>query len=250
MNLHSIILSLFLQHDSGASMGGRQIPSIVSVWAEQYERFLVFSKATQSEMLHFATCQELLRLAKAWFWDMKPLFTAFKWSTAMLSFSIYRFVSKPRLCHPDVAGPEGEDFYNFRCLAHPLHRLYPETARERESEREWCWWDVHQHHVRRFAFCWTTRGSCFQIRKSGRIMMLRLSCSLKDMEWLAVRNQFLQVLLVQEVNSLPAFLRLAKPANLMKIAPPVSTDLSPTWKGARKTLRLGCKRWQNHGKKM
>ena len=136
MNLHSIILSLFLQHDSGASMGGRQIPSIVSVWAEQYERFLVFSKATQSEMLHFATCQELLRLAKAWFWDMKPLFTAFKWSTAMLSFSIYRFVSKPRLCHPDVAGPEGEDFYNFRCLAHPLHRLYPETARERERARE------------------------------------------------------------------------------------------------------------------
>lgn len=26
-----------------------------------------------------------------------------------------------------------------------LHRIYPETARERE--REWCWWDVHQHHV-------------------------------------------------------------------------------------------------------
>lgn len=103
---------------------------------------------------------------------------------------------------------------------------------------------------RRFAFCWTTRGSCFQIRKSGRIMMLRLSCSLKDMEWLAVRNQVLQVLLVQEVNSLLAFFRLAKPANLMKIAPPVSTDLSPTWKGARKTLRLGRKRWRNHGKKM
>ena len=50
----------------------------------------------------------------------------------MLSFSIYRFVSKPRLCHPDVAGPEGEDFYNFECLADPLHRLYPETARARE----------------------------------------------------------------------------------------------------------------------
>lgn len=34
-----------------------------------------------------------------------------------------------------------------------------------------------------------------------------------------------------------AQIELAKPANLMKIAPPVSTDLSPTWKGARKTLK-------------
>ena len=114
--------SLSLQHDSGKSMKGRQIPSVVSVWAEQYERFLMFSKATPSEMSHFATCQEILRLAKAWSWDMKPLFTAFKSSNAaMLSFSIYRFLSKPRLCHPDVAGPEGEDFYNFRCLADPCH---------------------------------------------------------------------------------------------------------------------------------
>jgi hypothetical protein len=33
--------------------------------------------------------------------------------------------------------------------------------------------------------------------------------------------------------------RLAKPAALMKVAPEVSTDLAPTWKGARKTLPLG-----------
>lgn len=34
-----------------------------------------------------------------------------------------------------------------------------------------------------------------------------------------------------------AQIELAKPAALMKVAPEVSTDLAPTWKGARKTLK-------------
>lgn len=78
-----------------------------------------------------------------------------------------------------------------RCLAHPLHRLYPGTARERESEREWCWWDVHQHHVWRGDLHFAERrvGAAFRSGKAEGLWCSDWVAALKTWnDWLLEIN--------------------------------------------------------------